>query len=850
MGNITLSSLRTSLTRAEDTSSSPFVEIYGKVILRQELSAGEVDYLFRMMGIFSVYGDNNLHKMAYSMALNYGLAHDDFVVLESFAQELRYYPVQMLIRSHQDRSSSTSVEEDIRIDDVFSISLAETYKQDYFRSEQQYTLGRKVSDNDNIVVVAPTSYGKSHLMVAKAINEYHNGSTVCIIVPTKSLIAQTVSMVISVKGDRMNIITHPDMYVGKHQGSPFVAILTQERLLALLSRFPDMTIDYLFIDESHNLFKDEERSLTLSRAIIIARNRSAATKIDYFSPFIAEPDTSLLFAGNLPVADGQCSIAISEYMKIPRYYLWDASTGELEVFDQFTDRFYSTEAHFSNYYDLLLARAADKSIVYLNKPRDVEEFADALANRLSEVSFSEESKRIVDDACRVFSKYVHQSYNLIKLLRRGVVINHGKMPDIIKEHVEFLYRVVDEVRFIVTTSTLLEGVNVPASKLFLLNYTKGMGSLDPADFKNLAGRVGRYNIIFNLDSPNLELLAPEIYVVSNSDYMSKSANPRSFLKSRAKEGSVIRDDIENPLLQSYDKNDKQARLVDEVNILANIDTPNIEKYKMISSTDPLLAQTPLGTSCFVHNVKIFDVVRFERIILDKMQHLINTGSISDSETMLSAIVDIFLKTTYHEDIRIDKHKYGNWIYLLYKEMSIREIYKEVINQKTSSETSFSGLIARSVSGWNRNVGRPVYVGDIGSCNASGAVDSRYNKYVKFHDNTRNLMPSYAVALAKENLDNIENYIVPFIEILNDFSAVDESFYKRIKYSTDNDFVIALLRAGFDFSLAKLIFDLEDLRQLVNIEQESPVCSDKDKFIEIMINKGVSIMYINSAKELL
>lgn len=145
-----------------------------------------------------------------------------------------------------------------------------------------------------------------------------------------------------------------------------------------------------------------------------------------------------------------------------------------------------------------------------------------------------EQERIVDDACRVFSKYVHQSYNLIKLLRRGVVINHGKMPDIIKEHVEFLYRVVDEVRFIVTTSTLLEGVNVPASKLFLLNYTKGMGSLDPADFKNLAGRVGRYNIIFNLDSPNLELLAPEIYVVSNSDYMSKSANPRSFLKSRAK----------------------------------------------------------------------------------------------------------------------------------------------------------------------------------------------------------------------------------------------------------------------------------------------------------------------------
>ena len=112
------------------------------------------------------------------------------------------------------------------------------------------------------------------------------------------------------------------------------------------------------------------------------------------------------------------------------------------------------------------------------------------------------------------------------------------------------------------------------------------------------------------------------------------------------------------------------------------------------------------------------------------------------------------------------------------------------------------------------------------------------------------MPSYAVALAKENLDNIEHYIVPFIEILNDFSAVDESFYKRIKYGTDNDFMIALLRAGFDFSLTKLIYDIEELRELITIEEESPVCTDKDRLIEIMKNKNISLMYVNSVRELL
>lgn len=849
MNDITLASLRSSLSRVDNTPSHPFSNIYKKLILREILTTDETDYLFRMMHVFAFYGDDDLHKMAYSMALSYGLIHDDFVVLESYAQRLRYYPVQMLIKARQ-ANDDLAINNTTRLNDVLAASLAEVYKEDYYRSEQQYILGRTVKDDADLVVVAPTSYGKSHLMVAKAIDKLKHGSNVCIVVPTKSLVAQTVSIALSIKGNRTDIITHPDMYVRRHQNSAFMAILTQERLMALLSRHPTMVINYLFVDESHNLFRDEERSLTLSRAIIIAKNRSGDTKVDYFSPFIAEPDKSLLFVGDTSSGSDKAHIAISEYMKIPRYYLWDSSTNGLEVFDQFTDRFFSLEGRIDNYLSLVIAKTTDKSIVYINKPSDVEKFADALADNIPEVQYSPKSKTIIDDACKVFSKYVHQSYNLIKLLKHGVVVNHGKMPDIIKEHVEFLYRTVGEINYIITTSTLLEGVNVPASKLFLVNYAKGLGNLNPADFKNLAGRVGRYNTIFNLDNPNLNLLAPEIYVVKNEDYMPSNASPRNFLKSRAKEGLNIFDDIENPLLQSYEGNDKQARLVSEANILANIDKQSVEKYKTISNTDPLLAQTSLGSSCFVHNVKIFDVVLFEHVILNKMEPLINTRSIADGDALLTSIVTIFLESTYHEEIRIDKHKYGNWIYLLYKEPGIKSTYKDIIDQKIASDTSFSSLIARSVSSWSRNTGRPVYVGDIGSCNSNGSTDSRYNKYMIFRENNRNLMPSYAVALAKENLDNIEHYIVPFIEILNDFSAVDESFYKRIKYGTDNDFMIALLRAGFDFSLTKLIYDIEELRELIVIEEESPVCTDKDRMIEIMKNEKISLMFVNSVHELL
>ena len=86
--------------------------------------------------------------------------------------------------------------------------------------------------------------------------------------------------------------------------------------------------------------------------------------------------------------------------------------------------------------------------------------------------------------------------------------------------------------------------------------------------------------------------------------------------------------------------------------------------------------------------------------------------------------------------------------------------------------------------------------------------------------------------------------------MNDFGVVKESFYKRIKYGTDNDFKIALIRAGVDFSLAKIIHENDNLRVLISINQESPMCTDKTSFLKIMREEGVSLMYINLVRELL
>src|SRR5690606_35056405 len=68
----------------------------------------------------------------------------------------------------------------------------------------------------------------------------------------------------------------------------------------------------------------------------------------------------------------------------------------------------------------------------------------------------------------------------------------GRMPQIIRNIVEDLYR-KEKIKFMFCTSTLLEGVNLPAKNIFILSNKKSKSNFTPIDFWNLAGRAGRLN---------------------------------------------------------------------------------------------------------------------------------------------------------------------------------------------------------------------------------------------------------------------------------------------------------------------------------------------------------------------
>jgi hypothetical protein len=90
---------------------------------------------------------------------------------------------------------------------------------------------------------------------------------------------------------------------------------------------------------------------------------------------------------------------------------------------------------------------------------------------------------------------IHGDYYLAECITKGVAYHIGYLPSSIRMRIEDAFK-DGLIHAVFCTSTLLEGVNLPAANLFITSYRNGNRNMDLVDFKNLIGRVGR--IEFNL----------------------------------------------------------------------------------------------------------------------------------------------------------------------------------------------------------------------------------------------------------------------------------------------------------------------------------------------------------------
>lgn len=353
----------------------------------------------------------------------------------------------------------------------------------------------------------PTSMGKSFIMRMFMKEQVKQGATknFALIVPTKALINENRSQIINdlkeyLQQRNYRVITAAgDLALeGRHN---FILVLTPERLLYLLISKPDLQIDYVFIDEAHKLSGKNSRGPFYYKVVDMLIKRQHKPHIIFASPNIPNPEVYLRLLSEKTNANNRLRSTFSPVAQIK--FLIDLNTHTISAYNDYAEELMhlatiqksdATLIDFLRMFEVVnikqIPENRQQTIVYCNGKSKAIELAREFSKFLPESGDKE-----LDDLSRDIRNEVHGEYYLTEVIKKGVAYHIGYLPSAIRMRIEDMFR-KGKITIMFCTSTLLEGVNLPADNLFITDFKINRSIMTPVDFRNLIGRVGR--IRFNL----------------------------------------------------------------------------------------------------------------------------------------------------------------------------------------------------------------------------------------------------------------------------------------------------------------------------------------------------------------
>ena len=317
------------------------------------------------------------------------------------------------------------------------------------------------------------------------------GSFAIVVVPTRALISELAGKIYDIAKSKsyeksIEICTVPKN--GSFNEKTFF-VMTQERLFEVLQS-GDLYFDYLFIDEAHNI-SDKSRGvllhLTLQKVLegsnpqIIISMPSPRYQNAFDSVFEGVQFTKKS-TKHSPVAKIIMSVVLKgRKIQVSRV---NRENVVISIDKRFKGRKLADIA-----YQL---GQGESNIVYRNQTNHCEDTAGDIATLVPENKDSQP----LEEAADYVERFLHKDFSLAGSLRKGVAFHYSPLPGVVRTMIEDLAR-EGEVDFVVCTSTLAEGVNLPAKNLFLKNPTQQTPIGQPSDrlenvkLDNITGRAGR-----------------------------------------------------------------------------------------------------------------------------------------------------------------------------------------------------------------------------------------------------------------------------------------------------------------------------------------------------------------------
>ncbi len=387
---------------------------------------------------------------------------------------------------------------DREIDTIIKKAIQKTDEDGIYFTDKQYELYKLLKSSDTISFAGPTSMGKSFVINAyiREIILKESKKNIALIVPTRALISQNTlklkkDILSQENANEYEVVTTSYMLDNNSFGgnNGYIFILTPERLVSLLSAIPDLVVDYLFVDEAQKLTtKNDTRSLVTYSAIEQTISKNPKVKLLFSSPNLSNPEVfNLLFNKNKATAYRNTEGATAQniyYIDIFNRDFKYVNTQKLRLdkIDNISTEYYSANELIYNLNNgkskIIYCGGVDKT---LERTRSFVSYLKKNNNKIKPQNL-EISKEI--------RRFVHDNYELAEAINYGVAFHFGNLPQSIRDLIEYHFK-IGNIDYLFCTSTLLEGVNLPARSVFILTHKKGSSPLESVDFWNLAGRAGR-----------------------------------------------------------------------------------------------------------------------------------------------------------------------------------------------------------------------------------------------------------------------------------------------------------------------------------------------------------------------
>lgn len=353
---------------------------------------------------------------------------------------------------------NTSKWDDKYIYELFKVDVGE--KESLTLHREQSVLLQKLLNGESIAVSAPTSFGKS--FVVDAYISIKKPKNVVIIVPTIALTDETRRRIYKKFAGEYKVITTTEVELAEKN----IFIFPQERAINYVKEIKEL--DILIIDEFYKASAnfDKDRSPTLIKAIL---NLGQVAKQKYFlAPNISKLEDN-------PFTEGM------------EFFPLDFNTVFLEQHKLYEEIKKDNQLKSEKLLEILKSKIT-KTLIYAGTFPNIESVSNLLIGNTYE-----KNKPLLNEFSNWLSTNYDVNWKLTSLVKRGVGIHNGRLHRSLSQIQVKLFEEQLGLDTIISTSSIIEGVNTSAENVVIWANRSGRGQARLNDFtyKNIMGRSGR-----------------------------------------------------------------------------------------------------------------------------------------------------------------------------------------------------------------------------------------------------------------------------------------------------------------------------------------------------------------------